>query len=205
VTDAMAPVEIDLHWHGPLAWPGIDPTCPLTSLDKTDAATSSGIYLWTLEYLEGYLIYCAGITRRRFVHRFREHRRNYKQGVYTLFDLPALQRGVRQEIWHGFYFSENRPPAKIAEFNARKAELLAAVHEQLSTYRIFVAPTMPDQRILNRIEAAIMKNLYAVSGPVSEIPDRGMQLSSRWRREQKILVRNHSALLIHSLPAEMVV
>ena len=75
---------LELRWEGPFGWPGLDPVELLTSLADSPVASSSGVYLWTVEYLDGFLIYAAGITRRPFVRRFREHTRATEPGS-TLF------------------------------------------------------------------------------------------------------------------------
>ena len=47
-----------------------------------------------------------------------------------------------------------------------------------------------------------MTMLYNSTGPISAVPDRGMQLAPRWKREQPILVRNVWPVMIHGLPME---
>ena len=103
----MIPKVIELRWEGPFGWPGADTAGRVKSLADATIASSSGVYLWTVEHLNGFLIYAAGVTRRPFVKRFREHTLAYQTGLYTLFDIPALQQGVRTEIWHGFFWTKN--------------------------------------------------------------------------------------------------
>jgi hypothetical protein len=157
------------------------------------------VYLWTVEHGDGYFIYAAGITRRPFARRFREHTHAYLNGVYTIFDVPALKAGVRKEIWHGFWFKK-RSVEKQNEYAQRANDIHRAAHELLANYRVFVAPVAPLPRLLERIEAAIMHTLYAATGPASVIPDRGMALAPRWCDEQPLLVRNRASVLLHSLP-----
>ncbi|CCE25323.1 conserved protein of unknown function [Methylotuvimicrobium alcaliphilum 20Z] len=195
------PFMIELRWEGPFSWPnrinqGID-----KPLSDSTASSKCGVYLWTVEYCGGYLIYAAGITRRPFEKRFREHTRAYLNGVYTVFDVPSLKTGVRKVIWDGFWFQKNCAAKKL-EFDNRSEEISIATNELLSNYRVFVAPITPNPRLLERIEAAIMNTLYSTTGPTSTIPDRGMALAPRWPEEDPIRIRNSSPVLLHGLLEE---
>jgi len=91
---------------------------------------------------------------------------------------------------------------KQSEYDARRDELRRAADEQMASYRIFIVALAPVPRVLERIEAAVMNILYAASGPVSAIPDRGMALSPRWRTEEPMLVQSVSLHLFYGLPSE---
>lgn len=197
--EATIPQVIELRWEGPFGWPGVDPPGQLVSLGDATVAATCGVYLWTVKYLEGFLIYAAGVTRRPFLSRFREHTRAYRNGIYTLFDIRSLKQGMRTEIWHGFW-TKKRTMEKQGEYDRRREELCRVADEQLSAYRVFVASADPVPRLLERVEASIMSTLYAASDPVSAIPDRGMALAPRWPNEQPVLVRNVMAALLHALP-----
>ncbi|HEV8717152.1 MAG TPA: hypothetical protein VGX03_30570 [Candidatus Binatia bacterium] len=160
-----------------------------------------GIYLWTVEHACGYLIYAAGITRRPFGKRFREHTRAYRSGVYTVFDVTSLKNGVRNKVWQGFWFKKKSVEMR-REYEGRAEEIRNAAEELLASYRIFIAPMPPIARVLERIEAAIMNNLYAADGLAAVIPDRGMALAPCRRDETLIRVKSISPVLLHGLPAE---
>ena len=61
-------------------------------------AAFPGVYLWTVEYLSGYLIYAAGLTRGRFHDRFDEHTGKYLAGQYTVLNISDMQLGRRSEV-----------------------------------------------------------------------------------------------------------
>ncbi|NJM42680.1 MAG: hypothetical protein HC853_19045 [Anaerolineae bacterium] len=164
-------------------------------------ASNTGVYLWTVEHNLGFLIYTAGITRRPFQQRFREHTRAYQSGVYTVFDAADLARGERNKIWPGFWFRRRTPQLK-AEYQRRASEIGDALEKLLSAYRVFVAPVSTTPRVLERIEAAIMNALYAAKGIPSIIPDRGMSLSPRWEQEPVLMVRSIIGFPLHGLPSE---
>ena len=125
-----SPITID--WMGPYGWPGYGDT-------SATLPDISGIYLWTVEYqLGGFVIYAAGITRRPLKECFREHTRAYLDGTYTLFDMDALRRGIRCEVWHGFW-TRKRSPEKQQEYDRRRLELETAAQRQLAAFRVFAA------------------------------------------------------------------
>ncbi len=182
---------IKVTWEGPYSWPGFENENNLPSIPKIP-----GVYLQTFEYQGGYLIYAAGLTRRPIPVRFREHTRQYMSGEYTVLDIAAAQQGVRKEIWHGWGYARNHRE----EFEKRKSKILAAVGKQLTGFRIFVAKMEIEPRILERLEASVMNNLYQQPSPICDIPDRGMQLSSRRDSEDQIIVKNDCAVFLHGLP-----
>jgi hypothetical protein len=48
-----------------------------------------------------------------------------------------------------------------------------------------------------------MNNLYQQPSPICDIPDKGMQLSPRWKSENQIIVNNSCEAIIHGLPASL--
>jgi hypothetical protein len=75
------------------------------------------------------------------------------------------------------------------------------VRKQLTGFRIFAADIGTKPRILERLEAAIMENLYKQPMPLCDIPDRGMMLAPRRKSEIPIIVKNECSVLLHGLPA----
>lgn len=149
---------IDITWLGPYAWPGLELETNLPPLPRR-----SGVYLMTVDHLDGYLIYAAGITRRPVPTRLREHTHKYECGDYNVLDIDAMRRGQRVEVWHGWGWS----PEKRREFERRKEAIIEAARRQLKGFRIFVASVGVAPRILERIEAAIMSRLYRQPPPLS--------------------------------------
>jgi len=183
-------IEIEeIEWTGPFSWVGYEKQNNLDKLPDID-----GIYLWTFQFKDGYLVYCAGITKSTKT-RFRQHTLEYKSGNYTVFNVDEAENGKRIEIWHGWsYAREHRD-----EFNDRKEEILNAVEGQLKSYKVFVAK-VPDKRIRARFESAIMHNIYSSNEPWAELADRGMHLSKRKKDEVPIKFKNLSDYKIYGLP-----
>ena len=196
-----SPYYLKLHWQGPFAWPGIGSKDLPDLIDDQQIAARCGIYLWTVKHTCGYLIYTAGITRRPFGKRFQEHTRAYRSGVYTVFESDSLKNGIRKKVWPGFWFKKRTLEMQCV-YEARAEEIRTAVQDLLITYRIFVAPLPPTERLMERIEAALMNNLYTADGPASAIPDRGMALAPRRHNEPLIRVQSLSPVILHGLPLE---
>lgn len=185
---------IEVVCTGPYCWPEFE-----TGSNSRPLPRQPGVYLQTVEYQDGYLIYCAGLTRRSMPTRFREHTRKYMSGDYTVLDIAAMQQGVRREIWHGWGWT----PEKRADFEVRNKEILDAAIKQLEGFRIFAADVGTGPRILERLEASIMYNLYEQPSPFCDIPDRGMMLSPRWDSEAPIIAENRCTAQLHGLPPRM--
>jgi hypothetical protein len=190
---------IEVRWDGPYKWPAFESENNLRPIPKVP-----GVYLQTFEYQGGYLIYAAGLTSESIPKRFKRHTRNYMNGEYNVLDIAAAQQGVRKRIWHGWTYARKHRE----EFEERKSIILDAVRKQLAGFRIFVTdmgmePSVlkREPRVLYRLEAAIMDNLYQQASPICDIPDRGMNLRRRKVSENPIIVRNNCAALLHGLPA----
>ena len=187
-------IALQITWNGPYAWPTFEGQTGLQSIPKL-----SGLYLQTFEYKSGYIIYAAGLTRRPVPARFKEHTQKYMNGEYNVLDINAAQQGIRKEIWHGWaYAKEHRD-----EFDERKLEIIDAVQKELDGFRIFVADVGDEPRILERLEASIMENLYRQPSPFCDIPDKGMFLSPRWDSEEPVVIESDCLVTIHGLPRRL--
>lgn len=184
-------ISLEMTWMGPYAWPGFEIVDQLQTIPEV-----SGLYLQTFEYRDGFLVYGAGLTRRSVRTRLKEHTSKYMNGEYTVLDVTEVQQGKRKEIWHGWGHARQHRN----EYEYRKREIIEAVRRQLEGYRVFIANIGEEPRILERLEAAIMENLYQQSPPLCDIPDKGMQLSPRWENEEPVIVKSICPEIIHGLP-----
>lgn len=184
---------IEARWEGPYSWPGFERNNLCPAIPKI-----AGVYLMTFEYQNEYLIYAAGLTRRPIRTRFREHTKKYLNGEYNVLDICAAREGIRKEIWHGWGYARTHRE----EFEERRTAILEAVQKQLTGFRIFVT-VIEGVRILERLEASIMANLYKQTSPICDLPDRGMQLAPRWDLEETIIVKNSCTFTLHGIPAQL--
>ena len=179
----------NIEWQGPFSWTGYENQNGIDKIMDID-----GIYLWTFLYKNGFLIYCAGITKST-KKRFRQHTLEYKSGNYTVIDVAEAEEGKREEIWHGWSYARTHRD----EFNQRKEEILSAVEKQLKSFRVFIAQ-MPDKRERARFEAAIMHYIYNSNESWAELADRGMSLSKRKKNEEPIIINNIANVKFYGLP-----
>ena len=185
---------MEIYFTGPYSWPKFETQNDLPALPQ-----HPGIYLWTVDYKDGYLIYGAGITRRTIPKRFYEHTLKFMSGDYNVLDIEAMQQGIRDLVWQGWGWN----PEKREDFEKRKQEILDAVDKQLAGFRIFIADVGTEPRILERLEAAIMNRLYSQPPPLCDIPDKGMMLAPLRDSEKPIVVEIVCELTLHGLPNEL--
>ncbi|MEN9434728.1 MAG: hypothetical protein RLZZ422_2317 [Pseudomonadota bacterium] len=93
----------ELVWQGPFSLPKYNHFNGLTVVPN-----NAGIYLFTFDYGDGYIIRSVGESNS-FKRRMTEHIREYKKGNYTVLNVKAAQIGIRQEIWHGWSYAKMNP------------------------------------------------------------------------------------------------
>lgn len=187
-----------LNWSGPYGWPSRRQPVRVPDFER------GGVYLFAVEHVAAYLVYCAGHTQP-FLKRFQQHDRLYRNGTYTIFDHDDFAAGVRRKVWPGFWTRRTRPAELEHDFTARAEEIRLATERWLAGYRVFVAQADVERRVRARLEAGLMAAFMKAPPPACDMPDRGMSLSSRWPSEAPIHVRNVSSHPILGLPDEMVV
>ena len=99
--------EMFIKFIGPFNWPGYNDE--IIKPFKVIPSDSKGVYLWTFEYNIGFVVYAAGITRRTFKQRFKEHTKSYLAGVYTIFDMDKIRIGEKVTLWPGFLDEKENP------------------------------------------------------------------------------------------------
>ena len=188
-------MHMNLFWLGPFFWPGYG---------STTLPAVSSVYLWTVEshhdgYPDGYFLYLAGETndaRRRFGSD--EHTKSLRLGLWTIFDMEAMQRCERKEIWHGSQWTGGIEPSPD-----EKKMIEAAGQRMMADLRLFIAEMPDERRLRQRIEAAIMLGLYKTPKPLCDLPDTGMYLRPRRPDEGAIAVTNVCSSRIYGLPETM--
>ena len=191
---------IQLHFEGPYAWHGTNGTLDVS---QGELSRQSGIYLWTVQLVEGELIYYVGQTGRSFASRMLEHFAEHASGGYELCDPELFRQGKREVIWPGRY-----GPAR--ELSVRKFlgeyERLAPVIQELSfVYRFFLAPIDCERRLRDRIEAAISGHLFRQKGPVGDFQDPPVRYNPRRVGEDPIKIYVSSSQKLLGLPSELFV
>ena len=182
-------VTENLSWQGPFSWPMKGKVNTLPDIH--------GVYLLTFPYMDGYVLYCAGITNST-KRRFSQHTRAYKNGEYSVLCVESAIKGERQEIWHGWEYNR----AHRDEFLLHKKNIIKVVDIQLNSFQIFIVE-IKDKRKRERLEAALMFNIYVNKEPWAELADRGMSLRGRHNSEIPIVIKNNCPCKIRGVPGTL--
>ncbi|MBO0736648.1 MAG: hypothetical protein J2P48_08770 [Alphaproteobacteria bacterium] len=147
MSEATHQMHTSLSWVGPFFWPGYgSPTVPAVS----------SVYLWTVEsrhdeYPDGYFLYLAGETiDARYRHG--QHTKSLRLGLWTIFDMEAMQHCERKEIWHVSDWKPHKKPGSPDEVKM----IEAAGRRMMTDLRLFIAE-IPDKRLSQRVEAVIIR------------------------------------------------
>ena len=189
VRDASLIKTEDILWQGPFSWPGFEQINKLDTLPDT-----AGVYLFTFEYKDGYILRSAGVTNS-MKRRFSQHKREYMSGNYTVLDVESANNGGRNEIWHGWSYAKEHKD----EFLRYKDYILQSVENELASYRLFITK-ITDKRKQERIEFAIIQNAYISKKPWGDLVDGGMALRGRGNSEIPIEARNICSHTIYGIP-----
>ena len=88
------------------------------------------------------------------------------------------------------------------KFEERKSDILLALDIQLKSYKIFTVK-LDDKRLRERLESAIMLNIYVQNEDWSDLQDRGMMLRGRYTYEMPIKGLNKVPCRIYGLKEEI--
>lgn len=179
----------DVVWQGPFSWPGFNQINKLTPIPDI-----AGVYLFTFEYKDGYILRGAGHTNS-MKRRFSQHKREYMSGRYTVLDVKSANNGERSEIWHGWNYAKEHKD----EFLHHKDYILKSVKNELASYKLFITE-IADKRKQQRIEFAIMQNAYMSKEPWGDLVDGGTALRGRFSYEIPIEARNFCSCKIYGIP-----
>jgi hypothetical protein len=179
----------DVVWQGPFSWPGFDQINNLTPIPDI-----AGVYLFTFEYKDGYILRGAGHTNS-MKRRFSQHKREYMTGRYTVLDVKSANRGERKEIWHGWGYAKTHQD----EFLHHKDYILQSVEKELASYNLFITE-VADKRKRERIEFAIMQSAYLSKEAWSDLVDGQMALRGRANYEIPTEARNICHYKIYGIP-----
>jgi len=173
---------MEMKWYGPYKWYGKGEDSFFNTENKEEIIKESGIYLLTIPFESEYLTYYVGETRRPFVERFKEHTRYYLSGHYRVYDPREFAKGKTQTLkWGGTWKPERQDPKYMLEFLNKYSELSTVIYKFLGRLRIFIAPLKTDDRVLKRIESAIVarlrdqKSLMEEDDTVKYTLDRGLR------------------------------
>ena len=193
--EAAGPALIEVGFEGPFSWAGV-PDGP--SVFDSPAAGEPGIYLWTIAFDDGFLVYYVGETGRNHAVRLLEHYREHAAAMYHVYSPLEFLQGRKVPLWPGRYEKENRK--SLPECIAAYPHLNHAIHELTLGYRFFLAPLRCEARLRRRTEAAIADTLYSAPGVIGAFQDRGIRYDRRTSEEGPVECRIKCSARIHGVP-----
>jgi len=193
-------IEHKVEWIGPFLFIGPKEQ----NLFLRPEADRRGIYLWTVEGVEGYLVHYVGQTAQSFGVRFQQHIKDQLSGVYSIYDPSDLVEGKPTKRWEGMWWKAGAWK-RTADFINNLMEHSKWNFELLKIYRIFLAPPEHESRILERIEAAIVDCLRSKEGVVASMQDPKIRYRWKLKKEASFKVRFVSPCSILGLPEELLI
>lgn len=178
----IAPLLIDFT--GPFSWPG---TQLAPAISDVEVAKRCGVYLWTVYLSQGELVYYVGETGRSFRERMLEHFREHMSGGYHVYEPDAFRQGRKDLLWPGRFGPTGE--RSLRRFLGCYPDLAPAMAALAAIYRFYVAPLICEQRLRERIEAALANCLYEQPGMIGDFQDRGIHYRPRWASEEPIPVQ----------------
>jgi hypothetical protein len=148
-------MEVPLSWAGPFVFvpqPGFE-----CVFDRPETS-SPGLYLWTVEFENGYLVNYVGETGRNLWDRLVEGLAWSFGGREGSISDPEQFRQGRAVTLARF---------SISEFLSDYPRLSAAIHGVYRCYRVFIAPTRLEKSVREYIEAGIIRTLQSSGGQVA--------------------------------------
>ncbi|MBP7654308.1 hypothetical protein KA977_12855 [Candidatus Dependentiae bacterium] len=185
-----------LHFHGPYSWRH-NGDCVFDS----PHIKSSGIYLHTFPYTNGFIVYYVGETGDSFQARLTTHAKGYISGEYRLLDYDALCKGEKKYIWQGLWKTDR--VHLFSEFYDKYDEYVVSIKKIMDNMNLFIAPLEADQRMRRRIEGAIGRHFLTNPGFIGQLPDTDNKLWYRKNEETPLKFRITAASKIFELPDEI--
>ena len=172
-----------IEFVGPFSWLG---EVDAPSLFEDAIGKKSGIYLWTIEVENGFLVYYVGQTGRTFSQRMKEHFREHLAGFYHLNDPDEFKKGKKVSIWPGLYDVDTK--ISLSALGKKHSELSNNIYHLSQQYRFFFASIKAEIRVIERIESAIASYLYKQGGDVGDFQEKGIRYRPRWSSEAPMRV-----------------
>jgi hypothetical protein len=189
---------VTLEFSGAFSWLSSDPA---TSIFEAPAARAAGIYLWTVDTPDGYLIYYVGETGVAFRQRLHQHLSQQLAGMYHIYEPGLFAVGQKHALWRGMYGRDRE--SGLAAFVEYLPTLAPALVDFVRLMRFHLAPLTCHMRLRRRIEAALARHLSSQPGLVGSFQDMGIRYLPRRAGEEPIQVRCQSSVMLLGLPSHL--
>jgi hypothetical protein len=184
-----------LKWHGPFSF---NRQANLSSVFDCDHARSSGIYLWTVPYKDGFLVYYVGETGATFGVRLKQEYDRFYNGQEYLVHIPDFKVGNPAR----HVYKPRGAKGVSPDFAPRQIELRAVADEMLSTMRVFLEPIELSKEDRLLVERGTVWNIWDSGG-------RSDSFLSNWpqgygKTKPTITLVHESACKIWGLTAKLI-
>jgi hypothetical protein len=189
--------HIHLQFYGPFILCGNDGSL----LYKEEISQRAGIYLWSVNIDDGFLVDYIGETGQSFSQRMKDHMIQCLGGNYRIWEPLLFSQGKKELIWNGLWKKEVRDC--MPDFVDNYIELAPKIKEYLELIRVFVAPFETTTRIRRRIEGAIASSLREQPSPIGTFFENDIRYNRRSVDEQPIEVSTSCSHRILGLKANI--
>ncbi|MCL5949643.1 MAG: hypothetical protein M1490_04120 [Candidatus Bathyarchaeota archaeon] len=149
-----------------------------------------GVYVWAIPFQNKYLSYYVGETGKSFVYRTMEHIKCYLNGFYRIYNPEEFAMGKKKLVWGGMWKTDRKSPKIMIEYLNNYQQLSILAYAFLTQFRVFLAPLDNDnQRLRQRIEAAIAQDLLQQDGIIGSFQDNGIRYYLRRQSEPPIKIK----------------
>jgi len=170
-----------------------------SSVFSDKLSNERGIYLWTVKYKDGYLVYYVGETGKSFNDRFKIHLDNLKSGQYRIYDPKLFTQGNKKLIWNPYKRGALKRVRYKKEFNAIYNSIQQQLENYIKLFELFLIPFKDKDRLRLRIEAAISMRLNKAGEPIGSFQDEDIKYKPRKETEVTLSVKLSSPFKIHGL------
>lgn len=176
-----------------------------SSVFSSEFSNHKGIYLWTVKFEDGYLVYYVGETGRSFNERFKVHRDSLRSGKYRIYDPKLFVKGEKKLLWNPYLKGAVKRPSYQEEFGKIYPSIRGQLDEYINLFDLFLVPYNDHDRLRMRIEAAISKGFKKTDGLVATFQDEDIKYKPRVESEEAVTVHISSSQNIDGLPRETIV
>ena len=152
-----------------------------------EVAQFAGVYLWTVQFRDGFLINYVGETGTSFYRRMKDHMIQCMGGNYRICDTEQLLEGRKTVLWNGMWRKGTRDLAPMF-VDEKYVELAPRIRDYLRVLDILVAPFETDRRTRRRIEGAIAFSLREQDDPTGSFISEDVRYFGKKQNETPLQV-----------------
>jgi len=170
------------------------------NLFNTTETKFPGIYIFTFEISDKYLIEYIGITTISFGARFLEHIKELCSGGYQLYDFQKMKDNKEFVVFNGRYGTDTDDVTKFLNNYDYYSQI---IKKQIHELKIFLIPLDREKRILERIEGRLYQILREKKDEKVMTFIKGVRSNPKRENERSIIVKIEPNLLSSQIPTNL--